>query len=87
MEGSAAKKNCHVCGADVTHASRHKNSYGEYVCSDCFEAKRQTTRRHPHDRHTGKRVRQFIVYAILAAVGSWLFFEAISILSQLHDEQ
>ena len=87
MDELEAKKTCHSCGADVTHVSRYKNQRGEYLCSKCIDAKKQTARRHSHHQRLGEKSRRVMLYAILVAAASWIFFKLLGILNQLHEQE
>ena len=81
MDQIEVKKTCRSCGADLTNRRRHKNSHGEYYCSECVEAKKGL----PERRFlglTGKKLRLVILCVFLAALASWMFWEFLDVFSQ-----
>ena len=81
MEG---KKTCHSCGADVTHATRHKNRHGEYLCSKCLETRDQA-REHKARQHVRRTCRRAFLYAILAVAAGWIFLKVLDAMNQPGD--
>jgi hypothetical protein len=81
MDQAEIKKICRSCGADVTHKGRHKNRDGEYSCLECHEAEKASLRRRILGL-TGQRVRLIVLYAILAVLGSGLFWKFLEIMNQ-----
>jgi len=78
------KKTCHSCGADVTHTIRHKNRNGEYVCSKCLEARRQSSQQQDR-QYVRTRFRRIFLCAFLAAAAGWIFFKLLGVMDQLSD--
>jgi hypothetical protein len=79
MDQIKVKKTCHVCGADVTHAVRHKNRLGEYLCAKCLEVRKQSSRHRSRERLLTKYGR-FVLYVLLAGVAGWIFFELLDVI-------
>jgi predicted sulfurtransferase len=84
MDETEVKKTCHACGADITHARRHKNADGEYLCPKCFENRRQSSKERSRESQRTKS-RRVVLCAILAAAGAWLFFKFLDIMNQPSD--
>ena len=82
MEETEAKKTCHKCGADVTHANRHKNRFGEYRCEKCFEAKKLSSRERSHKR-ARKRSLRILFYVFLIVVACWLFLMLLDMVHRM----
>jgi hypothetical protein len=78
------KKTCHSCGADVTHAARHKNRHGEYLCSKCLKARRQSSRERSHERRRTK-VLHIVFWVVIAVVASVVFFEFLRVVHDMSD--
>lgn len=78
MSQTEVRKACYMCGADVTHKSRHKNRRDQYVCPKCVEAKKRSPRNRVSDR-LGVPPSQLMGYLALALVGCWLFYRCLGV--------
>ena len=74
------KKTCRSCGMDLTDKRRHKNSQGEYYCSECLEGKKRPPRA-CFLGITGKKLRRVLLCVFLAALASWLLWEFLDVFS------
>jgi hypothetical protein len=77
-----SKKTCYVCGADVTHAERHKNREGKYRCSKRLEAKKQELSGRRFFGVTKEKLRLIIFCAVLAVAASWVFLRLLEAFNQ-----
>ena len=84
MDQTEVKKTCHSCGADVTHAARHKNAFGEYVCPTCFKDRKQSSDEWSRERRQ-QRTRRIFLYVLLAAAASWAFLKFLDIMNRPSD--
>ena len=72
---------CVLCGADVTHAFRHKNRLGQYLCRTCTKKRNRT-------RLFAKLVanaRIAILWLGLALVLGWGFVKVLDFLNRPGD--
>jgi hypothetical protein len=77
-----AKKTCHVCGADVTHADRHKNRQGQYRCDKCMDAKKRRLSKGGLRTLTRKKLPLIALCALAALAASWIFLHLLAIMNQ-----